>query len=209
MIHRVTLIAFILLVYFPAEAFCLDSEEPARNRFYFFLQAGSFMGNNDSGKIKADESGYGYGLGGGYFLTRNLSVEGDFEYFTDNYVRDSATLAPGTSSNDIEIASVSLALNTKYYIRVKTLNFFLGGGVSFYDSDIYVREIGKSGKSNVAGDQSTGYQGIAGIGYSYLDRVHVELAWRRIFLKQDFGIYSNGEVDAGGNYFHIGIRAEY
>ena len=203
------LMAFILLVCFPSGAFCFDSKVTRKDRLYAFLQAGPFGGNSDPGKVKADGSGYGYGLGMGYFLTHNLSLEGDFMYFADDYVRDSLTLAPGTSSNNIEIASVSLAVNTKYFIRSEKLSFFFGGGVGFYDSDIYARKVGLSGLSNVDGDQAIGYQGIVGVGYAYRDRARIELGWRGIFLDQDFGVYSNGDADAGGNYFYIGYRGGY
>jgi len=209
MSRRVPLVIFILLVCFPSEVFCLDNKVTTKDRFYAFLQAGSFKGNDDTGNIKTDGPGYGYGLGLGYFLSRNLSIEGDFMYFADDYVRDSITLAPGTSSNKIEIASVSLAVNTKYFIRHKKLSFSFGAGIGFYDSDIYVREIGVDGKSNVNGDQAIGYQGIMGIGYSYTDRSRVELGWRGIFLDQNFGVYSNGKADTGGNYFYIGYRGSF
>lgn len=202
-------VIFIFMVCFPSQAFCLDKKVTTKERFYAFVQAGSVKGNDDPGNIKADTSGYGYGLGLGYFLFQNLAIEGDFLYFTDDYVRDSATLAPGTSSNNVEIASVSLAVNAKYFIRYKKLHAFLGGGVGFYDSDIYAYEVGLSGKSNVDGDHAIGYQSIVGMGFSYRDRRYIEIGWRGIFLDQDFGIYSNGKVDSGGDYFFIGYRGEY
>lgn len=203
------LVIFILLVCLPTQAFCLDKDSAPGKSFYLHLHAGHFSGNDDAGKIKSEGSGNGYGLGGGFFLTQNLSIEGDFTYFTDDYRRDSSTLAPGTSSNKIEIASVSLALNTKYFFRHKKLTIFFGGGLGFYDSDIYVQEVDTTRMSNVEGDQAIGYQALAGMDYAFRDRFYFELGWRGIFLDQDFGSYSNGVVDAGGDYFYIGFRGDY
>ena len=106
MYRYVAMMIFVFIACFPSDAVCSDNTESAYNRFYGSLHAGAFQGNNDAGKIKADGSGYGYGLGAGYFFRRNFAIGAEFMYFTVDYVRDSSDLAPGTSSNNIDMFSI-------------------------------------------------------------------------------------------------------
>ncbi len=174
---------------------------------YGSLFLGMFKAAGESGKLKSDGVGYGYGLSLGYLFTPHLGMDGEFCYFKADYQRDDPTVLPGIADNDVEVASVALTANVRYARLFDRWRVALALGGGFIDSDLYAKEASSGGKSAVAGDNTLGYQVHLGIGYLFENTGQLELGFRRIVAEQDFGAYSHGAVDIGGDFYSVAFRS--
>jgi opacity protein-like surface antigen len=130
-----------------------------------------------------------------------LGLEGEFLYFQGDYER--------LSDTEINVASVDISIRLRAFYTIWRLRPFVGGGVGFFDSDLYAREASSESFENVAGGQAAGWQTFAGVVLPAMKRWSIELGWRWIHLRQDFEIYSSGQVQLGGNMLYLGITGGY
>jgi len=160
-------------------------------------------------ELDASGTGYGWGLFLGYHLAHWLGVESEFLYFQGDYETSSDTLLPGTASNAVNMASVDISIRIRASYQVWELRPFLGCGVSYADSDLYTKDAASGLFENTAGNQAASWQVLAGLAFTANKRWRPELVWRWIDLDQEFGIFSNGKVQVGGNMLHLAIVGAY
>jgi len=185
-------------------------EPEARPRpLYFSLFLGDFRADDNPGQLVRDGDGYGWGLTGGYFFNRHFALEGEFMWFRRDYVRVSDTVLPGTADNRQRYLTLSLSVLAKASHRFGRWRPFLGVGAGYFDTEPYVThpEIGLFDTTGApSSENSLGYQVVVGVTARVSKRFHLEAGWKNIFLDENFGTYSNGEVDLGGSMIYIAAR---
>ncbi len=173
------------------------------------LLVGLFKPKGTDQKLKAAGTGYGWGLTLGYRITHWLGLEGEFLYFEGDYERVSDVFLPGRASNEVNMASVDLSARVRASFPIWKLRPFTAGGVGFVDSDLYTKDASSGLFENSAGGQAPGWQVLAGFVFPTGKGWQTELGWRWIHLRQDFGIFSDGEVRLGGNMLYLAILGGY
>ena len=176
---------------------------------YASLLLGDFNAKPDRDRLTRSGGGYGWGLAGGYFLNRHLSLEGEFVWFRREYERVADDVIPGTADNRSRVLSLGLLANAKFSHRFSRWRPFVSGGVGWFDTELFTTDP-DSGLFTDAGDPSSessvGYQLSAGVSFRLRQRSHLELGWRRLFLEADFGPYSNGKTELGGDLLYLAFR---
>ena len=176
---------------------------------YFSLFLGDFRADDNPGRLVREGGGYGWGLTGGYFLNPNFALEGEFMWFRRDYMRVSDTVLPGTADNRQRYLTLSLSALAKASHRFGRWRPFLGVGAGYFDTEPYVTHPQSGGFDTMgapSSEGSLGYQVVAGVAVRVRKRFHLEAGWKNIFLDEDFGTYSNGEVDLGGSMIYIAAR---
>ena len=191
-----------------ADSIAPKSAEPVSSRtgLYGSVHVGMFKPIGTDDKMDAVGTGYAWGLSLGYRITHWLGLEGEFLYFQGDYERISGMLLPRTATNAINVASVDISLGARATYPVWRLSPFVGGGIGLFDSDLYTKDASTGLFENSAGGQTGGWHAVAGIAFPMMKQWRAELGWRWIFLSQDFGIHSNGEVHLGGNMLCLAVR---
>jgi opacity protein-like surface antigen len=173
------------------------------------LFLGGFRAEDNSGQLRREGDAYGWGLSGGYFVHRYLSLEGEFLWFRRDYERVSDTVIPGTADNRQRYLTIGVSALAKASRRFNRWRPFFGVGAGYFSTEPYVTQPG-SGLFDTLGAPSSansvGYQITAGVTAKVRKRFHLEAGWKTIFLNEDFGIYSNGEVDLGGHMVYLAAR---
>jgi len=174
-----------------------------------WLLIGDFTATPDGSRLRRSDGGYGWGLGGGYFLNQHLSLEGEFLWFRREYERVADDVIPGTADNRSRALSLGLLANARFSHRFSRWRPFVSAGVGWFDSELLTTDP-ESGLFTDVGDPSSessaGYQFSVGASFRLRRRSHVELGWRRLFLEADFGPYSNGETELGGDLLYLAFR---
>jgi opacity protein-like surface antigen len=182
-------------------------KEPRRPYLYLL---GSYVSPTGSkAEMEASGDGYGWGLGGGYFVSEALSVEGELLWFRREYRRVSDEVLPGTANNDLRALSLGLSVNARLSKRWSRWRPFLGAGLSYYGTDLFVTDpdSGLFTDTGAPPSQSdTGWQVMAGVDIHLKGRMHLEVGWRRLSLEQDFGVFSGGPAEMGGDWIFIALR---
>lgn len=186
-----------------------DAAQDRAHPLYATLFFGDFKADPDRSRLAPSGGGYGWGLGGGYHLNRYLSLEGEFLWFRREYRRVSDTVLPGTANNDVRVLSLGLLANLRVGRSISRWRPFVSGGLGWFDTELLTTDP-ESGLFTDAGDpaaqSSTGYQLSAGVSYRLRRRSRLELGWRRLFLAADFGPYSNGDTELGGDFLYLAFR---
>jgi opacity protein-like surface antigen len=184
-------------------------ERKPDDSFYFSFFGGGFNATEGQDRLRQEGGAYGWGLTAGYFVKDQLSFEGEFLWFRRDYERVSDTVIPGTANNDVRVLTLGLALNAKVSHRFSRWRPFGGGGVVYYDTELLTTHQ-ESGLFTDAGqpssERSAGFQVFAGVSAHVRKRFYLELGWGRVFLEEDFGPYSNGNADLGGDWFFLAFR---
>lgn len=181
-----------------------ETESPS-TRLYGAIFAGIFKPTSTDDKFDAEGTGYGWGLSLSYRLTSWLGLDSEFLYFQGDYERIPDSLPQETAGNEIKVASVDVSIRARASYPVWKLSPFVGGGPGYVDIDLYTKCAESELFENSAGGQALGWQAVAGLAFSAVKRVQVEVGWRRIQLRHDFGIYGNGDVNLGGNMLYLAI----
>jgi len=186
-----------------------DAPQTRARPLYVTLFAGDFNADPDRSRLAPSGGGYGWGLGGGYFLNPYLSLDGEFLWFRRDYRRVSDTVRPGTANNDVRVLSLGLLASVRVGRSFSRWRPFVSGGVGWFDTELFTTDP-DSGLFTDAGDpaaeSSTGYQLSAGVSCRLRHRSRLELGWRRLFLEADFGPYSNGSTELGGDFLYLALR---
>jgi len=173
------------------------------------LLIGDFTAKPDRSRLTRSGGGYGWGLGGGYFVTRQLSLEGELLWFRREYERVAGEVIPGTADNRSRVLSLGLLASARFSHRFSRWRPFVSGGVGWFDSELFTTDP-ESGLFTDVGDPpsegSAAYQFSVGASFRLRRQSHLELGWRRLFLEADFGPYSNGEADLGGDLLYLAFR---
>lgn len=186
-------------------------ESPGRpdRPLYASLFLGDFNAKPDGDRLTRSSGGYGWGLSGGYFLKRHLSLEGEFLWFRREYERVADDVIPGTADNRSRVLSLGLMANLRCSRRFSRWRPFISGGLGWFDSELFTTDP-DSGLFTDVGDppsrSSAAFQLSAGASFHLRGRTHLEIGWRRLFLDADFGPYSNGETELGGDLLYLAVR---
>ena len=176
---------------------------------YFSVFLGDLRADDNPGQLVRDGDGYGWGLTGGYFFNQHFALEGEFMWFRRDYVRVSDTVLPGTADNRQRYLTLSLSALAKASHRFGRWRPFIGVGAGYFDTEPYVTHP-EGGGFDTAGapssEGSLGYQVVIGVAANVRKRFHLEAGWKSIFLDENFGTYSNGEVNLGGSMIYIAAR---
>jgi opacity protein-like surface antigen len=190
-----TLLAIALVSILPPDAVAADpvetedhEAEPRLRPFTFALFLGGFRAEDNSGQLRR---------------------EGEFLWFRRDYERVSDTVIPGTADNRQRYLTIGVSALAKASRRFNRWRPFFGVGAGYFSTEPYVTQPG-SGLFDTLGAPSSansvGYQITAGVTAKVRKRFHLEAGWKTIFLNEDFGIYSNGEVDLGGHMVYLAAR---
>jgi opacity protein-like surface antigen len=210
------LLALALVSISPPDALAADpvetedhEAEPRPHPATFALFLGGLRADDNSGQLLRDGDAYGWGLSGGYFVHRYLSLEGEFLWFRRDYERVSDTVIPGTADNKQRYLTIGLSALAKASRRFNRWRPFVGVGAGYYSTEPYVTQpvsglFGTRGAPSSA--SSVGYQITVGVTAKVRKHFHLEAGWKAILLSEEFGIYSNGEVNLGGNMIYLAAR---
>jgi opacity protein-like surface antigen len=185
----------------------VDVKRPSRP--YLYLLGSHVKASDTTEQLDACGAGYGWGLGAGYFISELLSVEGELLWFRREYRRVSEEALPGTANNDLRALSLGVSVNARLSKGYARWRPFIGAGISYYGTDLLVTdpESGLFTDSGGPPSQSdTGWQVMVGVGIRLKSRMHLEVGWRRLSLEQDFGVFSGGPAEMGGDWLFIALR---
>ena len=121
----------------------------------------------------------------------------------------SDTVLPGTADNDQRYLTLSLSALAKASHRFGRWRPFVGVGAGYFHTQPFVthpEDGGFTDSGAPSSRRSIGYQVVVGVTARVRKRFHLELGWKQIFLDEDFGVYSNGDIDLGGGMIYIGVR---
>lgn len=209
-----SILAWVLVSILPHDALAADpvdlEDQTARSSpLHVTAFIGGFSADDNSGQLRREGSGYGWGLTAGYSFNTHIALEGEFLWFRREYERVSDTVIPGTADNDQRILTLGVSALAKVGHSFGRWRPFIGVGAGVFDTEPFVTDP-ESGKFTTNGapssESSVGYQFEVGVAAKLRNRFHVELGWKTLLLEEDFGIYSNGEADLGGSLFYIAAR---
>lgn len=190
----------------PAEG---ESTAKAPSRLYLHLLGSYFKASGSTDQLEAMGRGYGWGVGGGYFLSELLAVEGELLWVRREYRRVSDETLPETANNDLRALSLGFSVNARLSKRYARWRPFVGVGISYWGTDLLVTdpESGLFTDSGAPPSRSdAGWQAMAGVGIHLKGRAHLEVGWSRLSLEQDFGVFSGGPAEMGGDWFFVILR---
>ncbi len=175
-------------------------------RVFGSVWVGVYWPASTEGGINGARTGYAWGLSLGYGLNRYLSLSGEFLYSEAGYDRTAVNPLPKLVSTEMEVATVGVSLHVRGTYPVWAFQPFLGAGIGYADSDLYAKDAVSTAFENRAGDQALAWQTYAGIGIQTMRGWYLDIGWRLLRIRQDFGSYTNGVCDAGGNMVFVALR---
>ena len=130
-------------------------------------------------------------------------------FLRSEYERVSDTVLPGTANNNQRMLTLGLSVLARAQHRMGRWRPFAAAGAGIFSIEPFITDP-ESGLFTTEGapssESSTGYQLVAGIGTRVRNRWYFEVGWKKLILQEDFGLYSNGEVDLGGSLLYISFR---
>jgi len=189
----------------------MESKDPASSHpFYLALSIGSLQTTPDKNTLQGKSGANGWGFHGGYFLHPNFSLEGEFLWLRRDYERlHSSPSLPNAADNRIRVLSTSLFVNARYQYDFGKVRVFAGAGIGHGSAEPFISDP-NSGLFTTDGAPSnssnTVTQQMAGIIIPVTLRGKVEIGWKRLKMEHDFGVYSGGENEFGGDYLYLAYR---
>lgn len=185
-----------------------DSATP--HPFYLALSVGSLQTTPDKNTLEGKGGANGWGFYGGYFLHPNFSLEGEFLWLRRDYERlHGSPSLPNAADNRIRVLSTSLFVNARYQHDFGRVRVFAGAGIGYDSAELYISDP-SSGLFTTEGgpddSSNTVTQQMAGIIIPVTLRGKVEIGWKRLKMEYDFGVYSGGENEFGGDYLYLAYR---
>ncbi len=177
-----------------------------KTRIFGSALVGVYWPTSTEGGIDGARTGYAWGLSLGYGLNRYLSLSGEFLYSEAGYDRTAVNPLPKLVSTEMEVATVGVSLHVRGTYPVWAFQPFLGAGIGYADSDLYAKDAVSTAFENRTGDQTLAWQTYAGIGIPTMRGWYFDIGWRLLRIRQDFGSYTNGVCDAGGNMVFVALR---
>ena len=191
-----------------------DQRSDGIKGFYCYLYMGDDISNSNSDELKAVNykggGPYEWGLGVGKYLNNCFSVEGTFEYYGERYERKDGPILKGTFNNVIQAGGIGLSMSALLNHNWSSFHFYSGFGVGYFNTGLLVTEplSGLLTEKNAPSDKwLSGYHIFAGVDYRLSKSLGLGLEIKHRVLKTDFGSYTNGDVDFGGTWLLIVIRA--
>jgi opacity protein-like surface antigen len=149
----------------------------------------------------------------GYAMNKYAAAEGDLSYFDREYtLLNRTTLLPGAVGNNIYINAFGFALTGKAIYPVGRWKPFVGAGAGYYKAKLYIQTVanpvGYENAYSYAGQRQmvVGYHFTGGVDYLITEHHSLGLEYRKIILDVDFGAYTNGNVDIGGDVVALDYR---
>ena len=177
-------------------------------RLYVSLNAASFDPVGNAGKLHFDGRAYGWGATVGYALNPHVGIDAEFLWATSDHERLGAII-PGTTSNDVRIGTLGLNLNLRLSYPLGRWTPFVTLGAGQYSTDLMTKRPGDSGfttEGPPSCSNDAGYLIGIGIAFQLREKSWLDLSWRRLDLDADFGGYSSGRIDAGGDLITLSLR---
>lgn len=184
-------------------------------RFYGSLYYSRISTDKIDGQLKnrSSPTNPGYGLALGYYVTPYVSIEGEYLSYFGQYMSTSGIAPPGNFGEKVELGVEGISLIAKYSSPLGRYHPFIGCGVGLYDADFALENYDEPGYfseydfTTVAEDNSImGYQLLTGVGINIKGRHKLEVGYRKIFLEADFGQYSGGRINIGGDMIWLGYK---
>ena len=172
------------------------------------LNGGAFRPASNSGQLDYDTRAYTWGLSAGYVFNEHVSADAEFLWFTGDYTRVGAVL-PNTTGNDVRILSLGFGANLRLSYPFQHCTPFVVLGLGNYSVDLLTVRPGDSGFSAdhpAESDRGLGQSLGVGVGIPVASNTWVDLTWRRLRFDADFGVYSSGSVEAGGDFIGLSLR---
>lgn len=191
-----------------------DQRAGAFSDYYLYLYAGNDIGNSASDELKSVNykggSPYEWGIGIGKYFNKLFSVEGTFEYRGERYERRNGPVLPGTFNNVIQAGGIGLSASAVLNYNRGLFNANGGLGAGYFKTGILVTDpdSGLLTSKNSPSDKTTpGYHIFVGFDYEFSKNARLGFQIKHRVLKADFGSYTNGEVDLGGTWLLVILRA--
>ncbi|WP_317929052.1 outer membrane beta-barrel protein [Halioxenophilus sp. WMMB6] len=179
------------------------------DHYYLSLSATDFEAADNSGQMDVSDNRYGYGANFGWVFNRYLALDTGLMWFSADYERNGAVI-PGTTNNNLRINTYGIDLNLRLSYPLKRFTTFLSAGRGYYNSDMWTVRPGDRGftlEGPPSSESGAGSSFGLGIGIPLGNKSWLDFSWRYLKLDLNFGEYSQGRIDAGGDLFSITFRA--
>jgi len=181
---------------------------------YGYLYLGDNARDLNSSKLESvDYRGSGpleWGIGIGQYLTSSISVEGAFEYWGERYNRLGGAILPGTKNNVIQIGGVGLSVSALYNYTSNPFHSYVGVGLGYFHTGVLITVPTSGLLTDISAPSNQllpEQHAVIGINYRISDGHKLGLEIRHRNIDANFGVYTNGEVNAGGTYILLMYRS--
>ena len=194
---------------------CLFALSPARtaiadpppDQYYGVLSLGGFVADETPGKLTKPSASWLLAGSGGYRFNSMLAVELEFrgEYATYG------TTPIGVSQN---LSTYGVVGSAVIRYPLKSIVPWINGGVGLYSSALNVPNDtfapGAAVTFNTKNNSDVTVGTHVGLGVDVpLGAVFLRAAFRKLWLNQTFGYYSDGRVDVGGETYTLGVGRRF
>ncbi len=166
----------------------------------------------DNSQLNDQDSKAAIFFSGGYRASPFVSIEADLLGWQQDFATP-ASIAPGILSSAqarTDLTTTGVAAVIKFYLPVRAVDLYAGGGLGFYTSNINVEGTGAAaGREIDTTETDLGYQLQLGADIYVARRLSIGLEYRWLQVDTDFAPYIAGKIDVGGQFFLMNVRGSF
>lgn len=185
-------------------------DEPDAPSLYAGISAIMLLPNPDERLLEPEGRRYGYGVFVGYPLHDRISLNAEFIWLGRDYLRlyDQPQL-PNAADNRVRALTIAFLANARVHQPLGPVTVEVGAGVGTGGTSFFISSPDGGGFTTDGGpgdDRSRLTQLLAAVVTPTPFGGRVEIGWRRLWLEHDFGLYSGGPNEFGGDCFYLALR---
>jgi opacity protein-like surface antigen len=196
----------LLAVSMPALA---QDEVALDQKWYGGFGAGGFSPKDNSGILQEQSGQYTLSFQIGYRYSENISFELD-TVAHDQRVDTPASITPpflGTVDGRTHIYGGGFSGVVKFSVPLGHLVPYIGGGVGMYFATMNVTGTVLGLETSAEANETVPFeQVLAGADYWFSDRWALGIEYRRAFIEANFGGFTNGDVQLGGDSVLLTVK---
>jgi outer membrane protein W len=177
--------------------------------WYFSAGLGGYWPTS-SDQLKNQSGQYSIMIGGGYRVSKYLSIDVDVWGGEQRVDVPASVLPPllGTADSRSTISTSAISVVAKFGWPIDRFEPYVGAGGGVFYSRIYVTGSALGGASTALEETDTNWGGLllGGVNYRLSQNWAVGAEVRRVTVKANFGSVIPGDVEVGGNSVMATLR---
>lgn len=184
-----------------------DDAADWQKTIYLYASVGEFRPEQNTGQVDPANGWYA-DVGAGMTMNRYLSFQAGL-WSGGHSAERAGILLPGQTSNDISVFSSGLIGNVILQLPLGWFRPYVGGGIGTYYTVLAMQDNGvcvSACSVTTTSGLEWGTQLLAGVDFDITPSLALTLSWQQLRLEDDFGVYSNGNIDLGGDSIGLAIK---